>query len=192
MKIKCQLREINYGDAAVKVLPMLAERSVHMSAGSQLLRAAAGLPEDLLRQVVEAIPEEERKRILSTLMEEKKDRVLTALRAYGEREKLGLTISDFSLDENMNAEICIARIDPVVLADKLVPMLKSRGGSLGLLAAMPIGLWAGFLGRMTQKEVQEYAVGLLNQMAGRICLNLTNALMKNGIRGRVTGFRAEA
>ena len=51
---------------------------------------------------------------------------------------------------------------------------------------MPRSLWAGLLRRMTQQDIQQAAVTLINRNHQAICQTLTAQLNRRGLRCRLT------
>ena len=67
MKLTIKLDEINYGDVAVKVVPLIAKMR-HADSGvvGKLMDAIGNLPEKLVREIFEAIPSEQKNEIIGT------------------------------------------------------------------------------------------------------------------------------
>ena len=68
MKLTINLNEINYGDVAVKMMPLLGKEEMYFSeAVGKTLNAIAALPENLIREIFEVIPAEQKNEIVVAL-----------------------------------------------------------------------------------------------------------------------------
>ena len=99
MKLTIKLDEINYGDVAVRAMPLLRDSvgNIHGSVG-RMVAAITNLPENLIRDVINAIPADEKNTILADFAVENKRRILNTLNNLSSQYKLGLQLKDFTVD----------------------------------------------------------------------------------------------
>lgn len=125
MHLHLKLKTVNYGDVAVKAMPMLAERQGQFpgSAG-MILDAFSVLPAGLVREVFDAVPVEQKNRIVAAFAEEKKKKILGLLN--GISRGLGMTLSDYTMGEDLSLAAEIGNIDYLALAEKFLPTIQEK------------------------------------------------------------------
>lgn len=71
MKLTIKIREINYGDVAVKALPLLGSAAQNYgSAVEKTIAAVSMLPEELIHSIFDAIPTEQKNDLVSAFVME--------------------------------------------------------------------------------------------------------------------------
>lgn len=201
MKLRMKIDDFHYGDAAVKlfprVLPKLSAKLPQDGAAARILAAAAYIPEDVLYDICDSIPLEEKNRVVMSLTAENKDRILCLLeKEVG--QKLGIRVSDLTMDEELNIMIQVDNIDLMILADQVLPRLEDFSGDglagkiLPMLSKMPRKLWAGLLSRVSSEELMNTGIYMLSHSGNMVPDQLTRLMNDHGIRGRIASLGAEA
>ena len=105
MHLHLKLKTINYGDIAVKAMPMLVERQGGFPGFTGLiLDAFAGLPEGLVREVFDTLSVERKNQIVAAFASEKKNQILSLLNRVSAERGLGVTLSDYEVGDDLSVD----------------------------------------------------------------------------------------
>lgn len=159
MTLVLNIEEINYGDVAVRAIPVvnsLVRQDAH--AIDLLLDAVCQLPEPLIRSVFEAIPTPRKNQILSAFVWENQKKILETLNHLSETHQLGIQLSGLQLDPSLSLTAQIGAIDEVVLVNRFLPAVKERLLSMGVIS--------GLLRPMVEQASAEQLCGLLDRLTG--------------------------
>lgn len=127
MHLHLKLKTINYGDIAVKAMPMLVERQgIFPGFTGLILDAFAGLPEGLVREVFDTLSVERKNQIVAAFASEKKNQILSLLNRVSAERGLGVTLSDYEMGDDLSVDAEIGAIDYLGIAEKLLPAVKAR------------------------------------------------------------------
>lgn len=159
MEVKIRIAEIDYGEVAVKVLPMLKKKTeTDEGAMAKLLSAIVQLPSELIGDIFEAIPMEQKNEIVSGFAEENKARLLCAINKLAEKNEIGISMSHFSMSRNLEIAAEVEIIDDLRLVNKFLPVIKEK-----LLA---MGSVPGMLRPVIERASADQICSLLNRFAG--------------------------
>lgn len=201
MKLTININEINYGDVAVKVMPVLAQSagSLHGAVG-KTVTAIANLPENLIRDIFDAIPDNEKNEIIAAYAMEYKDRILTMLNNLSMHYNLGLKLAECLIDQDMNIVAEVSEIEYTAIVDRFLPAIRDKLLGMGGLVAVfrpmiqnasaeqIVGLLSRFVG--DNKEV--FLASLINQNQQYLIPAIEDAARKQNIRVRINSINLEA
>ena len=201
MKLTIKLDEINYGDAAVRAIPLLRHSAGNIDGSvGRMAVAITNLPENLIRDIFDAIHAYEKNEILASFAVEYKDRILNTLNDFSRHYKLGLQLNDFTVDQNLTIAAEVYEIDYISILDRFLPEIRSKLLSMGRLvvmfrpmiqnasAAQIVGLLDRFVG--DNKEV--FLASLVNQNQKKLISAIEDAADKQNIRLKISAIVLEA
>jgi hypothetical protein len=200
MKLTINLNEINYGDVAVKVVPLTAKmKKAESGAVGKLIDAIAVFPEHLIRDIFGAIPDDTKNEIIAEFVMEYKENVLSKLNNLSDCHKLGLQLADCSVDRNLNIMAKVSRIDYVAVADRFLPAIRSKLLSMGGLVTMfrPLIQSAsaeqivGLMDRLLGDKKETFLASLVNQNQQSLISAIEDAATKQNIRLKVNSVMLE-
>lgn len=200
MKLTIKLDEINYGDVAVRTMPLLKHSAgnIHGSIG-RMAFAITNLPENLIRDIFDTIPTYEKNEILAGFAVEHKGRILNTLNNLSVNYKLGLQLKDFTVDQNLTIRAEVGEIDYISIVDRFLPEIRSKLLSMGGLVVMfrpmiqnasavqIVGLLDRFVG--DNKEV--FLVSLVNQNQKKLISAIEDAADRQNIRLKISAIVLE-
>lgn len=125
MKLTIKLESIDYGDVAVKLMPMLGQSRNGGSVGLAL-DAMAALPEDLIRQVFDVIPQQQKNEIVAAFAMEKKDTLLGMLNDMAREQDLGIILENYRMDPELNIAVDVEEINYLRIAERFLPVLREK------------------------------------------------------------------
>lgn len=200
MKLTIKMEEIDYGDAAIKAIPML-EQTVKMRSGAveKTVAAIAMLPENMIRDIFDAIPPKQKNEILAAFAMEQKERILHALNDLLHRQKLGLTLADCSVDPDLTVMAEVSQIDYLCITERFLPLIREKLLGMGGMAAMlrPV------ISRASAEQVYElverfvgsgkdaFVASLINQNQRILISAMEDAAEKQGVRMKIHAVAAE-
>lgn len=200
MRLMMNLGEIDYGDVAIKVMPLLAQSAerFHGAAG-KTVAAIANLPDNLIRDIFDAIPVEQKNEIIADFTVEYKERILRTLNDLSTNHKLGLQLADCSIDQNLNIMAEISEIDYVAIVDRFLPMIRDKLLGMGGLVTMfrPVIRNAsaeqlcGLLDRFVGDNKEHFLASLVNQNQQRLISAIEDAAQKQDISLKISSIILE-
>lgn len=159
MKLSVRIGEINYGDVAVKAMPMLGSAAQNYAgAVGKTIEVISQLPEELIHSLFDAIPTEQKDEIVTAFVMEYEEKILGAINKMSEEYMLGVTLSDFSVDKDLELAAAIDRIDYPCIVDRFLPMVKEKLLSMGNMIAL--------LRPVIEKASADQICGLLDRFVG--------------------------
>lgn len=200
MKLTIKLDEINHGDVAVKVMPLLAQSAGNFhGAVGKTLSAISNLPENLIRDIFDAIPEVEKNGIIAAYATEHKDRILNKLNEMSMHHNLGLKMADCLIDQNLNIMADVSEINYVSIVDRFLPVIRDKLLGMGGLVAMfrPMIQNAsaeqivGLLDRFVGDNKEAFVTTLINQNQKNLIAAMENAAQKQNIRLKIHSILLE-
>ena len=200
MKLTIKLDEINYGDVAVRAMPLLRHSAgnIHGSVG-RMVAAITNLPENLIRDVFNAIPAYEKNTILADFAVEYKSRILKTLNNLSGQYKLGLQLKDFTVDQNLTIAAEVGEIDYISIVDRFLPVIRDKLLGMGGLVAMfrPMIQNAsaeqivGLLDRFVGDNKEAFLASLINQNQQNLISAIEDAAPKQNIRLKINSILFE-
>ena len=195
MKLTIKLDEINYGDVAVRAIPLLrhSARNIDGSVGRMAV-AITNLPENLIRDIFDTIPTYEKNEILAGFAVEHKGRILNTLNNLSVNYKLGLQLKDFTVNQNLTIRAEVGEIDYISIVDSFLPEIRSKLLSMGGLVVMfrPMIQNAsaeqivGLLDRFVGDNKEAFLVSLVNQNQKKLISAIEDAVDKQNIRLKIS------
>ena len=159
MKLTIKLDKINYGDVAVKLMPLLAQSAGNFhGAVGKTVAAIANLPDSLVRDIFDAIPEDEKNVVIAAYAMEYKDRILSKLNNLSMYHNLGLKLADCLIDQDLTIEAEVSEIDYIAIVDRFLPAIRDKLLRMGGLVVM--------FRPMIRNSSAEQIVGLLERFVG--------------------------
>lgn len=202
MKLTIKLDFIDYGDVAVKLIPMMGQSKKGGSIGLAL-DALATLPEDLIRQVFDVIPQQRKDEIVAAFAMEKKDTLLGMLNDMSRKQELGITLENYRMDPELNIIADVAEIDYLRITERFLPVLRGKLLTMLLIMrAIPPFLiptiknaTAEQLLKLLDRFVRDkdsMVASLINQNQQKLILLLERTGRKQGIHVKIGSVCVEA
>lgn len=195
VKLIIKLDEINYGDVAVKVVPLTAQmRKDNSGAVGKLLDAIGNLPENLIREIFESIPVAQKNEIIAAFAMEYKERILSKLNALSIQHKLGLKLADCSFDCNLNIMAEVSEIDYVSIVCRFLTAIRNKLLSMDGLVAMfrpaiqsaSAEQLVGLLNRFIGDNKEAFLASLINKNQQNLIFAIEDAANKQNIRLKIS------
>ena len=200
MKLTMKLDEINYGDVAVRAMPLLT-KSVDAFGAVEMILAAVSthLPESLIRSVFDAIPEARKNEIIAQLALEHKDRILRSVNELSEKHKIGVTLKNLTVHRDLTVAAEIGKIDYVCTVERFLPVIREKLMALGGMASVllrPVipNANAGQIVYLMDRFVSnkdDFFASLINQNQERLIGAIENVAQKQNIRMKIHSVYVE-
>lgn len=160
MKIIVKIKEINYGDVAVKAMPFLkkAAQSQNNAVG-KTIAAVSQLPDDLIYNIFDVIPMEQKNDIVAAFAMENKEKILAAVNKMSKDYKIGVMLSNYALNQELELAAVVSEIDYQAIAERFLPEIREKLLSMGGMV--------GFLKPVIEKASAEQVCGLLDKILGK-------------------------
>ena len=190
MKLTMKLDEINYGDVAVRAIPLLA-KSVDAFGAVEMIVAAVSTY--LLRSVFDAIPEARKNEIIAQLALEHKDRILRTVNELSEKYKIGVNLKNLTVDRDLTVVAEIGRIDYTCIVGHFLPVIREKLLALGGMAAIllrPVIQNAnaeqivGLMDRFVSNK-DDFFASIINQNQERLIGAIEDVAQKQNIRMKI-------
>lgn len=160
MEITVKIEEINYGDVAVKAMPFLRKAAQKQNnAVGKTIMAISDLPDSLIYDLFDAIPVEQKNEIVAAFAMENKAKVLSAVNKLSEDHKIGVTLSDYSVDQRLEFAAVVDKIDYQAIADRFLPEIREK--------LLNMGGMVSFLHPVIEKASAEQVCRLLDKILGK-------------------------
>lgn len=201
MKLRVQIAEINYGDVAVKAMPLLRRAAQNYDgAVGKTIEAISQLPEELIHSIFDAIPAGQKNKIVTAFVMEYQEKVLGAVNKMAEEYRLGVTLSDLAVDKNLELAATIDRVDYLCLVDRFLPMVKEKllamGGMVALLRPVIEKASAdqicGLLDRFVGDKKDELLAALINQNQETLISVIEDAAGKQNVHLKTNSIFVQA
>lgn len=160
MKVTIRIREINYGDVALKAMPLMQKVGERKNnATGKIILAISNLPDGLIYDFFDAIPVEQKNEIAAAYATENKEKFLGAANKISADYRVGITLSDYTVDQNLVFTALIEEIDYQTIAEKFLPEIRDYLLSLVSLS--------GFLKPVVEKASAKQICDLLDKFLGK-------------------------
>lgn len=141
MKVTIEIQEINYGDVAVKMMPLMARTAQNQnSAIEKTMVAVSQLPDRLFYDIFDLIPLEQKNDIVAAFAMEYKDKILSVANKKSKEHGIGVTLSDYSISRNLEISAVVDEIDYKAITERFLSEIRERllqmGGVVSLLKPM--------------------------------------------------------
>lgn len=159
MEIILKIQQLNYGDAAVRVLPLLGKTAAgRADAVGKTIAAISELPERLIYDIFDAIPAEQKNEIIACFVEEHRGSLLHAINKFSEQHRLGVSVADVAVNRELEIRAVVDRIDYKCIVERFLPKIREKMLNMGVVAA--------FLRPVIQSANADQICGLLERMLG--------------------------
>ena len=200
MKLTVNIKEINYGDVAAKVMPLL-EQAVADRGGAvaMTVSAIARLPESLIYDIFDAIPSAKKNKIIAAFVMEYEDRILDVVNKLSAEQKIGVAVSELSVSEELEIAATVGELDYLCLADRFLPAIKEKllekGGIVAILAPIIEKASAeqicGLLDRILGNKKDNFMVALINQNQQTLISKIEDVAEKQNIHLSIHSIYAQ-
>ena len=190
MELRIQLDRISCGDVALKLLPILCEKtSSNDNATAKLVAAVAQLPPSFVRDFFDLIPQEKTNEIVSAFISENEDRILASVNRLTREHNLGITLRHLSISKDLEITATVQHIDYPALIETLLPLVRdallARGGMISVFRPMietatPSQICT-LLYRLFGNNLDSFLVALINQNQSRVISLLSSFAQKQNI-----------
>lgn len=201
MEITMKIDRIDYGDAAVRLLGILNQTAQHRDgAAAKLLSAMAQLPQELIVGLFDAIPTEQKNDIAASFAQEHKAHLLSLVNNLAQAHRVGLSVSDFSMNRHLEIMAVVDDIDYPCLVDRFLPLVKrnllARGGMAALLRPMiekaSVDQICDLLDRFVGINKDAFMATLINQNQDKLVELIEEIAAKQNIRLKISSVSAQA
>lgn len=200
MKLTINLNEINYGDVAVKMMPLLGKEEMYFSeAVGKTLNAIAALPENLIREIFEVIPAEQKNEIVVALAKEYKDGIMRAVNDISKKNEIGVTLADIAVNQENTIIAEVSQIDYRCLINRFLPHIREKlmeMGGMAMLMLRPVIQNAsadqvmGLLDRFVSDQDTFFA-SLINNNQLKLIQSIEDAAEKQNIHIKISSIVVE-
>ena len=191
MKIRITVGELNYGDVAVKAMPIIAKAMEgREGAAAKAIAMVAGIPEEWIRGTLETIPRDQINEVVVGFAEEYKPRLVQTINQLSAEHRIGVTVSDVSVSRDMEIVMTVDRIDYLCVAERFLPVIKEKllglGGMVRLLrpvieGASPAQV-CGLMDRFLGDRKDSFVASMINQNQQTLIASAEDAAKKQNIR----------
>ena len=200
MKLTIKMDAINYGDVAVKLMPLLAQSAGSFrGAAGKTVSAIANLPDNLIRDIFDAIPENEKNGIIAAYAMEYSNRILAKINDFSMYHNLGLKLAECSIDQDMNIVAEVSKIDYIAIVDRFLPVIRDKLLGMGGLVAMfrpmihnaSAEQIVGLLDRFVGENKEAFLASLINQNQHNLITAIEDAAQKQNIHVKINSVILE-
>lgn len=191
MKMTVQLGQINYGDVAVKAMPLLKSTAQrHDGVIGEIISAISELPASVIHDIFDAISEEKKNGIVAMLSREYHDMILCTINHLSVENRIGVVLVDFAVNQDLTIEAEIAEIDFRCIVERYLPVVRQQLLSQGSVPALfrPVIELAsadrimGMLDRFMGGSKEAFIVSLINRNQQLLISLIEEAAKKQNIR----------
>ena len=200
MNLTIKIDEINYGDVAVKAMPLLREAARKQNgAVGKLLGALTELPEYQISDLLDAISVTVKNEIISDLATEHSNTILRIINDAAYEHQIGVVLSNYTLNRNLVMEIDVHRINYPAVAERFLPVIREKLMTMGGLAILMRPLIAhasaeqicDLMDRFLGDNKNAFVVSLINQNQNTLISAIESAAMEQNIRLKIGKIHAE-
>lgn len=201
MKLTVKFSEINYGDAAVKAMPLLAQAAANQCGTiRETVEAFSQLPEPLIYQIFDTIPVAQKNSILASFAADYRTKILDTINKTSQEHSIGVLLSDFSMSLDMELTAQIRQLDYFSIVDRFLPMIREKLLSMGgmtvvlrpLIKSATAEQICGLMDRILGDNKDSFVASLLDQNQKILIDLIEDAAKKQKIRLRITSLSVQA
>lgn len=190
MNITLKIKDISYGDAAVRLMPVLRDNiPISDDAVGKMIQSVMTIPEDIIRCTVDAIPMEKKNEIISLLVAENREKIIAAAEQFLRQHAIELAVTDVQLTKQLELNISVEKINYMSLWDKFFPILtqmnivQEKPASVILLGLLklPSFLLRTTIAGMPQEKKDDVVIYLVNRNHERILEKLMDMAAKTSV-----------
>lgn len=200
MKIKIQIREIDFGDVILKVMPLLQEKAPKdASAISKIIATVTQLPSDVIRTMLNAVSQEDKSEIVALLVRDNKEKIMNLLSQLLKQNDIDVSLDGMSVNEKLELCVTVSNFNYAALAAKYLPLVRNsliidENPALAMLSTLlklPGILLYSALEKIPQDKKDESVAYLVNRNEDRIIAKIEEMLIKQDMHVRLDDLRVE-
>ena len=200
MKLKIQIKGIDFADVILKAMPVLREKVPNDgSAISKIISVVVQLPSEVICTMLDAVSQDDKYEIVVLLVRENKDKIRQALSQLLKQYDIDVSLDDITLNDEMELSIAVSNLNYASLAAKYLPMVRNSfivdenpaTAILTALLKLPGMLLYGALAKIPQDKKDETVAYLVNKNKDKIIVKIEDMLMKQDIHIRLADLKVE-
>lgn len=200
MKLRIQIKEIDFCDVILKAMPVLQEKASNDgSAISKIVSVVTQLPHEVIRTMVEAVSQEDKCEIVALLVCDNKEKLHQALSQLLKKNEIDVSLDEVSLSNDLALNIEVSNLNYAALAAKYLPLIRDgliigENPAMEMLHAvlkLPGMLLYGALARIPQNKKDEAVAYLINKNKDRIIAKLEEMMVNQDIHIRLGDLNVE-
>lgn len=200
MKLRTQIKEIDFCDVVLKAMPVLQEKVPNDgSAISKIITVVTQLPHEVIRTMLDAVSQEDKCEIVALLVRENKEKLRQALSQLLKQNEIDVSLDEIDISNDMVIGVGISNLDYAALAAKYLPFVRDgliigENPATEILHAMlklPGMLLYGALAKIPQNKKDETVAYLINKNKDRIIAKLEDMLANQDIHIRLDDLKVE-
>jgi len=201
MKLIIKIREINYADVAVKVMPLL-EQAVQKqnNAIGKTISALSQLPQSLIYRIFETIPELQKNEIVAAFAMENRETICRTINKMSQAYEIGVMIDDFTMNPALEIIAVADSVDYLCIVNRFLPMIREKLLSMGGMAAVlrPVIQMAsaeqicGLIDRILGERKDAFVASMIQQNQQMLISAIENAARKQDISLKIDSIILQA
>lgn len=200
MKLKLQIKEIDFADVILKAMPVLREKAPNDgSAIAKIISVVTQLPFEAICTMLDAVSQDDKYEIVVLLVRENKDKIRQALSQLLKQYDIDVSLDDITLSDEMELSIAVSNLNYASLAAKYLPMVRNSfivdenpaTAILTALLILPGMLLYGALAKIPQDKKDETVAYLVNKNKDKIIAKIEDMLVKQDIHIHLADLKVE-
>lgn len=200
MKLRIQIKEIDFYDVVLKAMPVLQEKAAHNgSAISKIISVVTQLPHEVIRTMLEAVSQEDKCEIVALLVGENKEKLHQALSQLLKKNEIDVFLDEVNLNNDLVLSVGISNLNYAALAAKYLPFVRDgliigENPAMEMLHAvlkLPGMLLYGALAKIPQEKKDEAVAYLINKNKDRIIAKLEDMIANQDIHIQLDDLKVE-
>ena len=200
MKLRIQIKEIDFCDVILKAMPVLQEKASNDgSAISKIVSVVTQLPHEVIRTMLEAVSQEDKCEIVALLVCDNKEKLHQALSQLLKKNEIDVSLDEVGLSNDLALNIEFSNLNYAALAAKYLPLIRdgliiSENPAMEMLHAvlkLPGMLLYGALAKIPQNKKDEAVAYLINKNKDRIIAKLEEMMVNQDIHIRLGDLNVE-
>lgn len=200
MKLRIQIKEIDFCDVILKTIPVLQEKAPNDgSAISKIISVVTQLPHEVIHTMLEAVSQEDKCEIVALLVRENKEKLHQALSQLLKKNEIDVSLDEVSLSNDLALNIEVSNLNYAALAAKFLPLVRDgliigENPAVEMLHAvlkLPGMLLYGALAKIPQNKKDEAVAYLINKNKDRIIAKLEEMMANQDIHIRLGDLNVE-
>lgn len=200
MKLKIQIKEIDFSDVILKAIPVLREKAPNDgSAISKIISVVTQLPSKVICTMLDAVSQNDKYEIVALLVRDNQEKLKKMLSQMLKQNDIDVSLDDMTLSDEMELSIAVSNLNYAVLAAKYLPMVRNSfiidenpaTAILTVLLKLPGMLLYGALAKIPQDKKDETVAYLINKNKDKIIAKIEDMLVKQDIHIRLADLKVE-
>ena len=200
MKLRIQIKEIDFCDVILKAMPVLQEKASNDGGAiSKIVSVVTQLPHEVIRTMLEAVSQEDKCEIVALLVCDNKEKLHQALSQLLKKNEIDVSLDEVSLSNDLALNIEVSNLNYAALAAKYLPLIRDgliigENPAMEMLHAvlkLPGMLLYGALAKIPQNKKDEAVAYLINKNKDRIIAKLEEMMVNQDIHIRLGDLNVE-